>query len=142
MVARAIASIIAEELCDEIIFEGTQKIIILPIPMSTKRIRQRGYNQTELIGNLMSKERGDIFSLEPNVLKKIKHTNPQTSLKNKKARLNNLRNSFVIEHSEIISGKMVLILDDVTTTGATLKEVARVCETAHPRRLFLYAIAH
>lgn len=102
--------------------------IIIPVPISKKRKRQRGYNQSELIVNELKKQMSDIKVIT-NVLYKIKNTAPQSSL-NKEQRMYNLKNAYKVENQEIIKNKKILLFDDIFTTGSTVEECAKVLKKA------------
>jgi len=105
--------------------------VIVPVPLHKKRFRKRGFNQAYLLIKDWEKINETIevgllsAKIDRNVLIREKHTKPQTGLK-RKERLKNIRNAFVVENTERVKGKRVLIVDDVYTTGATTNECARV----------------
>lgn len=92
------------------------------IPIDSKRLKDRGFNQCEYIAKELSITTG-IKVL--NTLKKIKETKIQKSLK-REDRIENLKGAFEIINKNNIKGKKFILLDDVITTGATLKEGAKV----------------
>lgn len=96
--------------------------LIIPVPLPPRRERWRGFNQAELI----ARELADYFNLEMNVggMDRVKHRRPQTKL-SKKDRKNNIKNCFTWR-SGSLSGRNIILVDDVATTGATLNECARV----------------
>ncbi len=96
--------------------------LIIPVPLHPRRERWRGFNQAELIARCFS----DYFNLEISVgkLVRIKHRKPQTKL-NKKDRKNNIKNCFAWRAGGL-SGRNIILVDDVATTGSTLNECARV----------------
>lgn len=98
------------------------ELVVVPVPLYFWRRAQRGFNQSEFIGRRVSKK----FSI-PYVegLKRVRKTESQMKLGRKK-RLTNLKNAFKARNLVYISGKTVLLIDDVLTTGSTLKECARV----------------
>jgi len=99
-----------------------KKALIIPIPLHPRRERWRGFNQAELI----AREIADYLHLEMSVgeLIRVKHRKPQTKL-NKKDRKNNIKNCFFWRGSGL-SGRDIVLVDDVATTGATLNEAARI----------------
>lgn len=98
--------------------------IIIPVPISKIRKRQRGYNQSELITNELGKQCKDI-KVVTNVLYKIKNTLAQSSL-DKEQRMYNLKNAYKVRNDEIIKDKKILLFDDIYTTGSTVEECARM----------------
>ena len=105
--------------------------IVIPVPLFKKRFKQRGFNQAFiLIKNWVdfAKElSADLTSLhiERQALMRIRPTATQTGL-GRKERMNNIRNAFSVPESHKITGKRVLLVDDVYTTGATVDECSRV----------------
>jgi len=118
--------------------------IIIPIPLSKKRQRQRGYNQvTEIIsGALLTLP---MATLEEHVLIRTHNTTPQTSLP-RAERLRNLCGAFSIKHQPTattkLTGKHLVLIDDVMTTGATLREARAVLKQCCPKKITCIALAH
>lgn len=102
--------------------------IIIPVPISKQRNRQRGYNQSELIVKELAKQDNSI-KIAINILYKIKNTVAQSSL-NKEQRLGNLKNAYEVKNSKIIKDKKILLFDDIFTTGSTAEECAKVLKEA------------
>ena len=91
---------------------------IIPVPLHPKKLRKRGYNQSEYFARGLSKSTKK--GLETTILYRNKHSDTQT----KKSRFNrweNVSEIFSINNSEQIIGKHILLVDDVVTTGATLE---------------------
>ncbi|MBI2609836.1 ComF family protein [Candidatus Giovannonibacteria bacterium] len=112
--------------------------VLLPIPISKKRLRKRGYNQAELISKALS-DRTGIENMSDIILK-VKDTPTQTALSSAK-RISNVINSFRISTSEKIAGRTVFLIDDISTTGATLNEAARVLKDAGAKKVIGLVIA-
>jgi len=135
-----------EELADLEMLENFKDPIVVPIPLSKKRLKERGYNQSLLIAeelekiNKLSKERN--FKLEKNVLIKNKETIHQAHVKNKKERLENLIGSFSVINKDLIKNKNIILLDDVVTTGATLKEAKKELKKNGARKIIAFTVAH
>ncbi len=113
--------------------------IIIPVPMTNKKIRERGYNQTEIIAKIISKNISNI-EIKKNVLIKYKNNNIQSKL-NKRQRQKNVQNVYKINNEEIIKGRNILILDDIYTTGATCNECAKTLLQAKPNKIGIITIA-
>ncbi len=115
---------------------GVKVDLILPVPMHEKSRKRRGYNQAERLaielGKILACEvRSDLFI-------KTKNTTPQKDLKLKE-RIDNVVDSFALTDKKPIKDKVVLIVDDIMTTGATLNELARLCSPA--TKVYVAAIA-
>lgn len=98
--------------------------LLTPIPLHPKRLKERGYNQAEILGRLLAQKKNIYF--QNNVLQRIVNTTAQMSLKNHKKRRENMKNAFAYTKLVPIDNKVICLIDDVATTGATLFEAARV----------------
>jgi competence protein ComFC len=143
LLAKAMADFITEEITEEWQFLGGKKVLLIPIPISSRRKHGRGYNQMEIFCEIIMKELpADVFELETNALVKVRHTLPQTKTKNKRERLGNLKGVFEVADKSRVKGRTIILLDDVTTTGATLKEATGALKKSGARRIYPIAIAH
>ena len=97
--------------------------IIIVVPVSNKRKKERGYNQSKLL----AKEIAQIINVpvSDNIIKKAKDTVPQSTL-NKEQRLENAQNVYSVTNIKKVLNRNILILDDIYTTGSTVNECARV----------------
>ena len=115
---------------------------IIPMPLHKKRLKKRGYNQTELIVKALQKNGVNII-IKKDVLKKCKNTVPQSTL-NKVERMSNIQGAFTInpnvEKNEFCK-KNVLLFDDVYTTGSTANECAKVLSQLHCKQIGIFSIA-
>ena len=94
--------------------------IITPVPLHSVRYRERGYNQSEIIARGLSDGVGIRYE---NLVKRIRYTRSQTLMNEQNDRIKNVEGAFKVIGD--VKGKNVLIVDDVTTTGATLNAVAK-----------------
>lgn len=94
--------------------------IIIPIPIHTNRRKSRGFNQSEVLINSLKDE----YTVEDKCVVRIKDTPHQTGL-NKEHRQINLKNAFEVVEKDKIKDKVILLIDDIYTTGSTLNECAR-----------------
>ncbi len=113
--------------------------IIIPVPMTYKKIKERGYNQTELISILVAKNIKSL-TFRNDILVKYKENKVQSKL-TKLQRIENVRDVYKINNKEAVKGKNILILDDVYTTGSTCNECARILKTAFPNKIGVITIA-
>ncbi|MBP9802909.1 MAG: ComF family protein [Candidatus Pacebacteria bacterium] len=141
--AEAIYSHIIEELSDLKRLENFSLPILIPIPISQKRKKERNYNQSLLLAEeIISLDQNQNFILEKDILLKIKETEHQARLKNKKERLENLVNTFKVKNIEKIKNRNIILLDDVVTTGATITEAKKVLRKAGAKKVIAFSIAH
>lgn len=112
--------------------------ILVPVPLHRRKLRQRGFNQSMLLAEKIGKH----FNIPiHSALKKIKSTPAQMILSQKSQRLDNLKNAFARVDKISIKEKVIFLIDDVTTTGATLNECAKVLRQAGAKKIFKIAIA-
>ena len=105
----------------------TQFDIITPIPLFSSRLRERGYNQSQLLAEQIAGKYHIDLSLKN--LVRTRNTEHQTFL-TEKERWTNIGGAFKIVNSAKFSGKNILIIDDLLTTGATVSEAAAILKDA------------
>lgn len=112
--------------------------IMIPIPISSSRKRERGYNQSELLARKISRMAS--IPIEMQVLKKVKHNQPQSSL-NRQQRKQNVKNVYKVQNELKIQNKKILLFDDIYTTGSTANECARILKGAGSSTVGILTIA-
>lgn len=112
--------------------------IIIPVPIHKKRMRERGYNQSELIAKEIS-ERNSI-EMYKDVLIKIMNNKAQSTLSGKE-RQQNTKNVYKLINSEKINNKKILIFDDIYTTGATINSCVSELKKANPKKIGILTLA-
>lgn len=123
------------EIAVDTIEEILNKInLITSVPSSPKRVKKRGYNQSELIAKEISYKTNIPYK---NILVRLRET--KTSLLNKEERSNALKGEY--SFSEILNGETVLLVDDVCTTGATLLQCAKMLKKAGAKEVFCFTVA-
>ena len=149
---------IIEELSDLSVMENFNDVILIPIPLHKKRSRERGYNQAELICKeiiainhlrstdakaLADRHGVDVnIELENNVLVKIKETEHQARIRDRRVRLKNLVDSFSVQNENLIKKRNIILIDDITTTGATSNEAKKVLKASGARKIIAFTVAH
>ncbi|MEA3436308.1 MAG: ComF family protein [Thermodesulfobacteriota bacterium] len=120
--------------------------LIIPVPLHTKRLKERGFNQSYLLvrnwkqlAAKLSIEMSNI-AVERNVLVRSRWTEPQTGLGRKK-RMKNIKNAFKVNDCSRVSGKRILLVDDVLTTGATVNECAKTLISDGAKRVDVLTLA-
>ena len=111
---------------------------LIPVPLHKSRHRERGFNQSEIVAEEVSKITG--LSVLKNALKRKKNTKDQTNL-SPQQREENVRGAFVVTQPDMINGKNIILVDDVITTGATLSECARMLKQAGAEKILGMTIA-
>ena len=111
---------------------------IIPVPISGKRFRKRGYNQSYLLAKEICKYAN--LNLEQNCLYKIKNNVEQSGL-NGLDRQENIKGAYELRNMQILNDKKILLLDDVYTTGATVNECAKILSKANPSKIGVFTVA-
>jgi ComF family protein len=109
---------------------------IVPVPLSIRSLRERGFNQSLLIARVISKKLNVPLLMDN--LRKIKETPPQIGL-SARERLLNLKNAFEVRGS--IQGLRLLLVDDVMTTGTTVTECSKVLMRAGAKEVTVLTLA-
>lgn len=110
--------------------------LILPVPLHPRRLRERGYNQSLLLARRLGKDLR--VATEPRRLRRIRPTPPQQGL-SLAARQRNLRGAFALTMP--LHGEKILLIDDVMTTGATLRECAQVLKSGGSGEILVAVLA-
>lgn len=116
--------------------------LLVPIPLHKSRLRGRGFNQAELIAQALSQ----LFQLplEKNLLERTRNTKPQIEMKNAEERTGNIKDSIQVKPGrEAIFSKYqsVILVDDVYTSGATIKEAAKTLRRAGVKDITAFVMA-
>ncbi len=114
------------------------QLVLVPIPLSEKRSRARGYNQVERVCARAIRTL-ESLSCRTDVLIRTKDTAPQTTL-HRKERLSNMQGAFAAKN--VLEHETYIVVDDVVTTGATLADAKRALLQAGARRVLCIALSH
>ncbi|MBI2439204.1 MAG: ComF family protein [Candidatus Moranbacteria bacterium] len=118
---------------------------VIPVPLHKRRLRFRGFNQSELLANALAQHVAPHLHLPvlSDALLRINYTKPQIKTDSREERLKNLKNAFIINDSRRneLLGKYIWLIDDVATTGATLTECATILKRAGATKVFGIVIA-
>lgn len=112
--------------------------IIIPVPISKKRFKQRGYNQSAIISKKIAKFMNKNYSEK--VLTKCKDNKPQSSL-NQEERSKNVIDVYKVNKSNLIIDKKVLLIDDIFTTGSTVNECSKILKLNGAKNIGIFTIA-
>ncbi len=124
---RALAPSLAQLLYDYIIENPVKGEVLVPVPLHSKRLRERGYNQSALIARELGKISG--LPVVDDCLIRINYTPPQARSASVTERRTNVSNAFACLDGRL-SGKQVIVIDDVSTSGSTLDTCAGVLKAA------------
>lgn len=143
--ARLLSECVAEYLREEIASIRaftTRSILLVAIPLHPNRESERGFNQiTEILSFLPAEFRdGNLARIGEDVLVRVRETKQQTRL-TRTERIENVRGAFAVSNLETVRDAHVIVIDDVTTTGATLAEAARPLKNLNVP-VTLIALAH
>ncbi len=111
--------------------------IIVPVPLHPKRLRERGYNQSEFFGHGLSK--GLKVPMNTTSLVKVKHVDSQTK-RSKLSRIKNVEGVFEVIDGDVFCDQKVLLVDDLLTTGSTLVACLEVLAEYGPKSMSIATI--
>lgn len=134
--SRRLAGIMSE--CAENNLDCGSIDMVSCIPLSRKRMHDRGYNQAELLAKEISKKVGVEYLP---TLKKIRHNTAQSTIKDSKQRAANVIGAYRVIDAEEVKGKYILLVDDVVTTGSTVSECARILKKSGAKAVYCVTLA-
>ncbi len=97
--------------------------LLVPIPLSPRRLRERGFNQAALIAKAITLQGAAPYSEQ--ILRRVKSTVAQTGLKDWRQRADNLTQAFQVMDDSTLPGQLLVLVDDVWTSGATMNDAVR-----------------
>lgn len=112
------------------------ELVAVPVPLHQSKKRERGFNQAEFLAVCLG------MPTLRNAVIRIKETPPQARAASRRAREAQVKGAFLVARPERVKGKNILIVDDVATTGATIREIARVLKKSGAGKLYAAVIAH
>ncbi|KXX67900.1 ComF family protein [Flammeovirga sp. SJP92] len=112
--------------------------VIVPVPLHTKRNKERGYNQVDVLCESIATITNIPYNKK--AVKRVKYTTSQTK-KSREQRLKSMEDVFTIPLPEVVSGKNILIVDDVLTTGATVESLGRTLVKSGAKTISILSIA-
>jgi ComF family protein len=112
--------------------------LIVPVPLHVKRLRDRGFNQAILLGEVLSHEWH--IPMHRQAMRRIRWTEPQINLTAEQRR-DNVRGAFSVGDAAVVAGRRVLLVDDVFTTGSTVEECSKVLKKTGAAEVVVITVA-
>ncbi len=126
---------------DVVLFNNDAQFLLIPIPITEERRSERGYNQSELLAKaVLENDIQHSLLYAPQWFSKIKETERQSHSQSRAERMQNLIGCFSADPR--VSGKYIILIDDVVTTGSTLSEARKTLLETGARDVFAFTIAH
>jgi len=120
---------------------GSEAILVVPVSLHRRKLRQRGFNQAELITRAALKQiGGERFALKPGNLQRRRETQSQIGL-TRRQRRENMRGAFAVVKPDAARGQDILIVDDVFTTGTRVSECARILRRSGASKVYVATVA-
>jgi len=113
-------------------------IVATAVPLHPRRLNWRGYNQSKLIALEVSRLLGWQYL---DLLIRVRNNPPQAEIKDRQTRISNLNGVFRLASEVNLSGKTIILIDDVSTTGSTLNECARMLKSLDPKEVIGFVFA-
>jgi ComF family protein len=120
------------------------EVTVIPVPLHGSKLKQRGFNQSDLIARaavpLLQQQGSATYTLESVAMRRRRETPSQVGM-SRSERAENLRGAFAVTVPAMVRDKQVLLVDDVLTTGATVNECTRVLKRAGASRVWVATVA-
>jgi ComF family protein len=143
LLGETLAPFVAEELAERQMIGVFEAPLVIPIPLHTTRERERGFNQSERIALAMIQHLPDTpLLLHRHVLIRIKRTQSQARTTSRQERLQNMIDAFKVQDPASVTGRHIILIDDVVTTGATLRAAEDALLEAGAHEVLCVAVAH
>ena len=113
--------------------------LIIPIPLSKKRMLERGFNQSQILAEIISRHSG--VTIDSISLIRTKHAKVHRAGMDEKAREMSVEKSFEVKREKRIAGKNILLVDDVLTSGATVSSCAKVLKKKGAGNVYVLTVA-
>jgi ComF family protein len=134
---RYLAPLMGEFLCAHLAMQPVEADVIVPVPLTRGRLRERGFNQAAVLADQVAGALG--VHVAKDALRRAERPSQRTL--SAAERIENLRGAFSLDKSSAINGRRVLIVDDVVTTGATVSACADTLAQAGASRIVALAFA-
>jgi competence protein ComFC len=136
------ADYIKEDILNKNLFGKESEFVLLAVPISKNKLKTKGFCHIDLLcKEIMKNMKETKVKYLPEALIKIKETKEQNKIKNREERLQNLKDAFWV-NKDLVFNKSVILIDDVTTTGATINEIFKALKSAGVKEVEGYTIAN
>ncbi len=142
----ALALPLADRLCDLLCLRRETSAVfgpnplIIPVPLHESRLRERGFNQADLLAQRIASTTAMI--LNTTSLTRIRPTHQQAKTSNRAERRDNMKGAFAVCDASAVLDRDIVLVDDICTTGATLEDCARALKEAGARTVSALVLAH
>lgn len=113
--------------------------LVVPVPLSKKRLLERGFNQAEVLAELLAKETKIIIDKQS--LAREVHSPIHRAAMDRKARETSVKNAFEVKRPRLVEGKNILLIDDVFTSGATASFCAKALKENGAKKVYVLTVA-
>lgn len=113
--------------------------LIIPVPLSKKRLIERGFNQAAALANILSIQTG--LKLDEQSLARVIHTPMRRAATDTKAREASVANAFEVKRPKFVKGEKILLVDDVFTSGATVSNCAKTLRENGADKVYVLTLA-
>ncbi len=142
--ARGLATPLGKMLAEAVAEIAAREMVVVAVPLFAAKQRARGYNQSAVLADAamaeLRRRGGWKLTAAHGSMKRVGDTKSQFGLKPRQRR-DNLRGAFVVSDAAAVTGREVLLVDDILTTGATARECARVLRAAGAERVWVATLA-
>lgn len=112
--------------------------LVMGVPLHSEKLKERGFNQSEVLARLIAQKKG--WDFDNTSLVRVRKTKSQAGLPKRK-RLKNLKGAFKVIDNAKIKYKSILLIDDIYTTGATVSECAKILKKSGADKVYVLTIA-
>ena len=113
--------------------------LIIPVPLSKKRLLERGFNQAEVLAAILAKATGIKFD-EKSLVRRL-HTPMHRAAMDNKARAMSVKNAFEVKRANFIKNETILLIDDIFTSGATVSACAKILKENGAKKVYVFTLA-
>lgn len=113
--------------------------LIVPVPLSKKRLLERGFNQAGVLAEYLAKQTG--IKLDQKSLARKLHTPMHRAAMDNKARAMSVKNAFEVKRPNLIKNETILLIDDVFTSGATVSACAKILKETGAKKVYVFTLA-